>query len=166
MLKKLSDYRTALWLATAIALSNLIGWSAIAFHDPHMTKQSVTACAVLVAIPFGLWVQSNLVRYLGAIWLIVWAGALIWPLVSSGIAPFINRPGQTILLLIFYSISAVLSLLTAAILLLSKKFATEFSYERERQPKYKTYLKWSVFVAIIAAMLIATLIDIVHLASN
>jgi hypothetical protein len=166
MLGKIGDYRTALGFAIAIAFTNLVGWSAIAFHNSYFTKQAITVCALSLAIPFGLWVQSNMVRYIGAVWMIVFAGGLIWPLVSSGTAPFINRPGQTIPLLLFYSFVAILNLLTSGILLLSKKFAMEFASEQEHQPKYKKYLKWLVLVAIVAAMLIATLMDILNLASN
>ncbi len=152
-------YRTALWLAIAIALSNLVVWSAIA------PKSAVTVCAVSLVILFGLWVQSNLIRYLGAVCMVVWAGVLIWPLVSFG-ARFINQPGQTmppIPALIFFPFSAVLNLLTAGLPLLSKKFATEFAYEREHQPKYKTHLKRAILTVVIVLMLIATLNDIINL---
>jgi hypothetical protein len=166
MLGKLGGYRTALWLAIAVALTNLVGWSAVALYNPHFTNQAVGICTASFAILFGLWTQYSFIRYLGAIWMVVWAGALIWPLVSSGAAPFINRPGQTIPLLAFYSVSAVLNLLTGAILLLSKRFATEFAHEREHRPKYKMYLNWLLLTAVVLAMLVATVIDIINLASN
>ncbi len=36
-----------------------------------------------LAIPFGLWVKSNFVRGLGAVYLVIVAGSLLWPVVSS-----------------------------------------------------------------------------------
>ena len=98
--------------------------------------------------------------------MVVWAGAMIWPLVSSGNAPFTTRPEQAIPLFIFFSFLAGLNLLTAWVLLMSKKFAKEFSYQREHQQNYKKYLKWLLLTAVIGAMLIATLINIINLASN
>jgi len=166
MLGKLGGYQTALWFAIAVALTNLAGWSAFDFHNPHLTNRSVGICAASVAILFGLWTQSSFIRYLGAVWMVVWASAMIWPLVSSGTAPFINRTGQTIPLFMFFSVSVVLNLLTAAILLLSKKFTTEFAYERKHRPKFKMYLNWLLLTAVVLAMLIATAIDIINLASN
>ena len=64
----------------------------------------------------------------------------------------------------FYVFSAALSLLIAGILLLSKKFATEFAYERKHLPRYKTFLKWSFGGAAILAMIIASFKDILHAA--
>jgi hypothetical protein len=166
-LRKLGGYQTALWLAIANALINLVGWSAIDFqYSHHLTTQVITVCAVSLAIPIGLWLQSNLIRYLGAVWMVVWAGALIWPLVSSGAVPFVNRPEQTILLMIFFSCSALLNLLTAEILVFSEKFAKEFSGEREHQPRYKKYFKWSVLATVIVAMVTATVIDIINLSTH
>jgi hypothetical protein len=167
MLEKLGTYRAALWLAIAIALINVVGWSAIVvLHYSRSTEGFVALSAVYVAIPVGLWMASNLIRYLGAVCLIIFAGGLIWPLVSSGAVPFINRPAQSILLFAFFIVSAALNVLMAGILLLSKKFAADFAYERKHQPQYKTYLKWTVVATAIAAMLWATFVDILNLTSN
>ena len=59
-----------------------------------------------------------------------------------------------------------LNLLTAGVLLFSKRFSAQFSTERMRQPGYKRYLKWSVAVAVIGGVAIATVNDIIRLASN
>jgi hypothetical protein len=84
-------------------------------------------------VPIGLWLGSNLARYLGAALMVLWAGALLWPLFSTSIVTVTSKP----LLTLFYGFSTALNLLTAKILLLSKKFATEFAHERDHQPKYK-----------------------------
>ena len=63
----------------------------------------------------------------------------------------------------FYVFSAALSLLIAGILF-SKKFATEFAYERKHLPRYKTFLKWSFGGVAILAMIIASFQDILHAA--
>ena len=103
-------------------------------------------------------------RFLGAIWLVLWAGALLWPFISSGIAPLISRPKFLTMLASFYVFSAALSLLIAGILLLSKKFATEFAYERKHLPRYKTFLKWSFGGVAILSIIIASFKDILHAA--
>ena len=90
--------------------------------------------------------------------MVVWAGALIWPMLAL--------PRGQLPVALFFIFSAALNLLTAAILLLSKKFAIEFAEERKRRPKYKLYLWRGLLVAIIAAMVIATFNDIMRLASN
>src|ERR1019366_1933329 len=61
MLGKLGGYRTALWFAIAVALTNLVGWSAIAFHNPHLTNRAVGICAASLAILFGLWTQYSFI---------------------------------------------------------------------------------------------------------
>jgi hypothetical protein len=94
----------------------------------------------------------------GGALLVLWAGALIWPLISAGIDP--NR----LLLQLLFLLSACLCLCTAWLLLLSQKFRTEFAEEQKFQPKYKSYLRRGLLYIAIAAMVIATLNDIYHLA--
>jgi hypothetical protein len=162
-LERLPGYRAALYFSIALALTNLVGWGFILAKNPHLTTNA-TATAILIIpflISFGLWVQSVIVRSLGVFWMLFWAAALIWPVVSK-----ISRLNSDPALTVFFLICAVLNLLTAALLILSKKFRTEFTYERKHLPKYKTYLTWSVFSALIGAALIATFIDIINLASS
>jgi len=118
---------------------------------------------ILLLIPIGLWLATNPARYGGAAFMVLWAGALIWPVLS--LSWHTPRLGQ-LKMALFFVFSAALSLLTAAILLLSKKFANEFADERRHRPKYKIYLWRGLLVAIIAAMILATFNDIMHLASN
>jgi hypothetical protein len=87
------------------------------------------------AIPFGLWVKSNFLRSLGAVYLVVVAGSLLWPVVSS------NFVLDHLPLAALYIFLAGINLLIAGLLLLSKQFAIEWTKERDQQPKYKRYLR-------------------------
>ena len=156
MLEKL-NYRTALFLSALLAGNTCVGWGIIAAQSPQFTRDAINVSVVSLAIPFGLWLGSNLVRYVGAALMVLWAGGLIWPLFSSA---------TPIPLHLYFVFSAALSLLTAAILLLSRKFATEFAAEQKNQPKYKTYLRWSLLGAVVGAMILATVNDIIHLANG
>ncbi len=113
-----------------------------------------------LAIPFGLWVKSNFVRGLGAVYLVIVAGSLLWPVVSSNFV--LNR----LPLAALYIFLAGINLLIAGILLLSKQFAIEWAKERDQQPKYKRYLRLGLLYGLIGAALIATFNDIVNLASR
>jgi hypothetical protein len=165
MLESRSYYRTALYLSIVNALINTSVWNHLVVYsqdDPLLSSHSLIFYVIFLAIPFGLWLGSPVARFLGAIWLVFWAGALLWPLISSGIAPLISRP--KFLTMLAYVFSAALCLLIAGILLLSKKFATEFAYERKHLPRYKTILKWSFGGVAILAIIIASFQDILHAA--
>lgn len=162
MLGKFGSYRTALYLSIAVALTNCVGWGLIAFHQRGVTERVLPMLVILLLIPIGLWLTSNLARYGGAVFMVVWAGSMIWPVLSSGMVFQATRVPLTL----FYLFSAALSLLTAAILVLSKKFATEFADEQKHGPKYKNYLWFGLLIAIFASMIIATFNDIINLASK
>jgi hypothetical protein len=155
MAKKLGNYSTV-FLLTIVSVVAVSG-TAILFHDPadrDLTEPIIIQWVVSFVIVLGLWVQSNLIRYLAAFFMVFWAGTLIWA-APPGSVPLINRPVNIIVLVPYY-FSVTLNLLTGGILLLSKKFGTEFAYERERQPKYKSYLRWLVASAAVVAVLIVT----------
>jgi hypothetical protein len=156
MLDKLSHYRAALYCASLIALGNCLLIALTAFRGN--TVGIISTSVVSLVIPVGIWLASNLVRFVGVAFMVLWAGMLLWPIVSSGKAPT--------LLALFFILLAALNLLTAAILLLSRKFATEFADERKNQPKYKTYLRRGLVAVIIGAVVVATANDIKHLLSN
>jgi hypothetical protein len=163
MLEKLTHYRSALYLSIAVALANCVIWGVIVPYRLGDVSSGDIAfwCIVSLLIPFGLWLQSVLIGSAGALFMVLVAGTLIWPLLSSGFAAASHQP----LLVVFYVIAAALNLLTAGVLF-SKKFRSEFIEERKRQPAYKRYLKWSVLIAVIGASVIGTFIDIVNLAST
>ena len=112
------------------------------------------------AIPFGLWVKSDFLRGLGAVYLVIVAGGLLWPVVSS------NFVLDRLPLAALYIFLAGINLLIAGILLLSKQFAIEWAKERDQQPKYKRYLRLGLLYGLVGAALIATFNDIVNLASK
>src|SRR3974390_259058 len=102
-----SYYRTTLYLSIVNALINTLVWNHLVFYsqyDPLLSSHSLIFYVIFLAIPFGL--GSPVALFLGAIWLVLWAGVLLWPLISSGIAPLISWQS-------FYVFSAALSLLIA-----------------------------------------------------
>jgi hypothetical protein len=93
--------------------------------------------------------------------MLVVAGSLIWPMIKTSMAVAHRQP----LLALLFVITAVLNLLAAGVLVFSKKFGAEFAFERKHQPEYKRYLRWSIVAAIVVATVLATINDIVNLAS-
>ena len=90
MLESRSYYRTTLYLSIVNALINTLVWNHLVFYsqyDPLLSSShSLIFYVIFLAIPFGLWLGSAVARFLGAIWLVLGAGALFWPFISSGIA--------------------------------------------------------------------------------
>ncbi len=161
-----SYYRAALYLCAAIALADatwILFYVIPRLRLPYVEPFTM-AFAATVMTAFGLLLRSNLIRYFGGVFMVVWAAALLWPLISAGMAQF-SRPGA-LAIFSYYAVRGALSLLTAAILLLSKQFAYEFAKLRESAPKYIRYLRQLLIWAIIAAALFATFNDIVKLASS
>lgn len=159
MPENLNHYRTVLYLSIVVALTNSVVCGLSVFLRPQNIRDAVGLCALSLAIPAGLWLGSHFVRFAGAVFLVLWGGVLLWPWISSGAE---LRLGQLPLALVF-GFSAVLSLVTAIMLLLSRKFSVEFSEERKQQPKYKSYLRRGLLAAIIAAVVLATANDLYQL---
>lgn len=162
----LKNYKTALYLSIVIALTTFAGWGLIVFRSPEFTMRSVTIVSFPFVIAFGLWVQSKFARYIGAGWMVLMAGGYVWSVVSPSTTPLISRPTYFLVLALFFAMSAILNLLTAWILLFSKQFATEFAYQKQHQPKYKTYLSKLFLAAIVGAMIVATLNDAINLSTK
>jgi hypothetical protein len=74
-------FQAAIYLSVLVALTMIA--IAITTGDPRV----IPFVAVSIIIPFGIWIGSNFVRYFGAALSVFWAGGLIWPLISPGIAP-------------------------------------------------------------------------------
>lgn len=151
-------HRTAIYLSILVALTNFATWGFITYRNPPVVAQSIQIIVASLIIPFGLWVGSNFIRYIGATLLVLWAGALIWPLISAGIDP------DRLLLQFLFVLSACLCICTAWLLLLSQKFRAEFAEEQKLQPRYKSYLRRGLLYTAIIAMVIIVLSDIYHLA--
>ena len=114
--------------------------------------------AAALATAFGLWVQSNVIRYVGAVWFLISTAVIFWPLFSGA------KLAWSIGVVIFIAIG-ILSLAAAYILLLSKKFRTEYYAERDSQPPYKQTLRKVFIILFIIAASIATAVDIYRLAA-
>jgi hypothetical protein len=151
-------YEAALYLSSAAALATCLLWALIF----PQRGGSIIFCAIALLIPFGLWVQSRIARYGGVAFMMLFAGALIWPLLTGNMSVASRQP----LLAVLFLITAALNLLAAGVLVFSKRFGVEFAEERKRQPAYKVYLKRSVAAVAIVAMLLATVNDIINLATQ
>jgi GYF domain 2 len=149
-----SYYKTALYLTSAIALIEV---NLFFYLAPHNLKVSFGRVAIAPVVLFGLWIQSNVARYLGAIFFLILVASVILLLFTLD---KVSLNIVTILVLV----SGVLSLFVIYILLLSKQFATEFSYQQKGQPKYKNYLRRIFIVVVVLVVAIATANDIYHLA--
>jgi hypothetical protein len=142
-------YKSALFLVAIVALIEAI-------FSFYFTPGNLSLVGVTLVFLFGLWVQNKAARYLGAVWFLVLAGLMVWPLFTTGTVIF--SPG---LILLF--IWAALCLVVAYILVFSKTFAAEFLHERETQPKYKRNLAKAFIIIVILIVVILTLNDIYHL---
>jgi hypothetical protein len=159
ILDTFSRYRTGLYLSIVAAVAGCALWG---FYFPHVlaeipSETTIVICTILILIPFFIWVQSAL-ALIGVIVMIFTAAALIWPLLSWKVT--VMPPQRTAL----FVIVAALNLLAVGVIL-SKGFRGEFKEERKRRPAYKRYLGLLVIIALIAAAIIATFLDIIRLAS-
>ena len=154
---KFNYYKSALYSTAAIAL---IEWIAVYYLvSRNFERVSFSRAGIALIILFGLWIQSNIARYLGAIWFLILVASVIWPLFT------LDKVNLNFVVILFL-VSSALSLFVSYTLLLSKQFTTEFLHERETQPKYKKHLgKIFIVVAVLAAV-IATMNDIYPLAYN
>src|SRR5205807_1104054 len=119
----------------------------LASYSFEASGRAIIRVALAFAIVFGVWVQSNIIRYLGALWLIISAASVFWPLIS--IDRFvISMPA------ILFLIAGTISLVTSPILLFSKTFSAEFYRERKMQSRYKTFLWYAILIAMLAAMVV------------
>jgi hypothetical protein len=163
---KFNHYRTALYLCAAIGVTEAIWFLVFIIpRTPQHTRVIVITLATTFIIGLGLLVQSNLIRYVGAVLMAAWGGGLLWG-VSRGIAPLSQPTPIYLLVFFYYLLLGALHLLTAAILIFSKQFANEFAKRRDSQPKYVRNLRRLLVGAIVGAVLIATFNDIVKLAST
>jgi hypothetical protein len=160
-----NHYRAALYLCAAIAIIQA-AWICffIIPRMPQYEKGFIIPLMVTTMTVVGLLIHSNLIRYVGGVLIAIWAGALLWPLISDGTAPLFRPNGTAIFL--DYAFTSALSLLTAAIMLFSKQFAYEFAKRRDSEPKYMRSLRRLLIGAVIVAALIATFNDIVQLANS
>jgi hypothetical protein len=154
---RLNYYKSALYSTAAIAMIELIANLYLVSYSVERVPYTRALMAFLIL--FGLWVQSNNTRILGAIWFLIMVGSVIWPLFT------LDKVNLNFVAILFL-VSSALGLFVSYTLLLSKQFKTEFFHELEKRPKYKKTLRIIVVVGIVLAGLIATMNDIIHLANN
>jgi hypothetical protein len=156
MVKSTGYYRLGLYLTSAIALSEFVLFLYLVSFSFEAANRATIRVIAALAIVFGLWVLSNVARYVGAIWFLISVGSVIWPLVASDKIVF----GAG---LIWALVVGALSLTASWLLLLSKQFGNEFAYQRETQPKYKRTLRAVAIVVVVVLAIVATANDIYHL---
>jgi len=132
--KHMSYYNLALYLATALVATQLVGLLYVASVSFDAAKGVVPGGVLALAILFGVWGLSNAARYLGAIWLLILAGVFIWYLFKIGkvvlLAPFV-----------WGLVLVVISLALCWLLLLSKQFEHEFAERRLTELRSKRILR-------------------------
>ena len=149
-----STYKFALYLVAGLALSEVfLGWYLV---SQDYGRVSYIRILLTTAVLIGLWLQSHAARYLGAMWLLVSVGVLIWMLFAAHKVAF-----NFAAVLVF--LSNVLSLIAAYILLFSKKFKSEFERLEKMQPYYKQGLSRALIALVISVFVVAIINDIYHL---
>ena len=142
---KLTRYQTVLYLLLTVAVFHVIYWSILVVQRPDLITAAVTISVVALLILFGVWVQSVIVSFVGVMWVFVWAGTIVWLVVSS--------ERFSVILVILAALNLV-----AAGEMLTQGFRTEFAYERQHQPKYKLYLKRVALGAVLACLVMTTIL--------
>jgi len=149
-----STYMFALYLVAGLALSEVfLGWYLV---SQDYGRVSYIRILLTTAVLTGLWVQSHAARYLGAMWLLVSVGVLIWMLFAAHKVAF-----NFAAVLVF--LSGALSLIASYVLLFSKKFRSEFARQEKMQPDYKRDLRRALIALVILVFVVAIINDIYHL---
>ena len=147
-------YMFALYLVAGLALSEVfLGWYLV---SQDYGRVSYIRILLTTAVLTGLWVQSHAARYLGAMWLLVSVGVLIWMLFAAHKVAF-----NFAAVLVF--LSGALSLIASYVLLFSKKFRSEFARQEKMQPDYKRDLRRALIALVILVFVVAIINDIYHL---
>lgn len=153
-LSQLSYYRLSLYLTALAASAEFVLLIYLMSSDnSDVASKAIIRVSVPLAILFGLWALSNIARYLGAIWFLVSAASVLWPLFTN--EPIVFIPG-----LIWGLVVAVVSLVTFWILVFSKQFGNEFAERQDVQPRYKKALRKTAIVVIVVSAIAATANDI------
>ena len=152
--KSLSHYKATVYLIAAIALTKFIGFLYVLYLGSDGEEWTIVAAPIVIL--FGLWLASNIIRYAGAIWLLI---------VSGLMASTLFNPGKIVFWPAVASIAVLIVLSVAACwqLVISKQFAAEFTYLRRTQPAYRTVLRkavWVMVAGVVVVMAIATWNDI------
>jgi hypothetical protein len=149
-----STYKFTLYLIGGLALSEVfLGWYLVSQDYGRVSHIRVL---LTTAVLIGLWLQSHAARCLGAIWLLLSVGVLIWMLFAAHKVAF-----NFAAVLVF--LTGALSLIASYILLFSKKFRSEFARLEQMQPDYKRVLRRALIALVISVFVVALINDINHL---
>jgi hypothetical protein len=153
MLSKLSPYKATLLLTSAIGLMEMFFVGFLYFRGYPADDLSLVRSTISVAIVVGLWLISNIARYLGAAW---YAAIAVMVVYEAAINEHIDNKFST------YWVFALGLMCIAAVCLLvvSKDFAAEFRALRETRPAWKATLGRLTTVVLVTWVVIATGIDI------
>jgi hypothetical protein len=151
MIQKPRYYRLAFYLTATFAVLWLY---------PILTEHRQLGVATAVPLVFllGLWIGNSFVRYLAVVWFLGTCGLVVWLVVSTTRIETEFWPNGVWWIAVF-----VVGALACWLLLLSRRFASEFAHQRETLPPYKKVLRGVMVAAIVVTLLVATAIDIHHL---
>ena len=153
-------YRSALYLSALIAIVHSGFFLYLLSYSSRQASRVAIYAVAAIAVFVGLWLLSKVACRVGTVFYVFSAGAVALPFLTAF---------KTIVMgvgLLWSVTMGALSLANALILIFSKSFAKEFEVEREKRLPYKKYLLNAFAILIVACVLIATLNDIMNLASN
>ena len=149
-------YRAALYLSALIAIVHCSFSIYALWYLPRFAYGVEVYALAAVAVSVGLWLQSKIARYGGAVFYLFSAGAAAYSFFSATAVMSVGAVwGVTM---------AALSVVAALAFVFSRPFAEQFAAERERRPAYKKYLLNTFAVVFVLVTVVATLHDIVRLA--
>ena len=122
---KMLNYRAALVLVSAVGLIEVITFLYVKPYNLESSNSLLIRSAIDFAVVFGIWVQSAVARYLGALWLLFVAASTFWPLAAN------SHLAASIPLFLFL-IEGTISLVACVILIFSTTSAEEFSRKRKK----------------------------------
>src|SRR5262245_45050055 len=139
-----STYKLALSLVAGLALSEVfLGWYLVSLDYGRV---SYIRILLTTAVLIGLWLQSHAARYLGAMWLSLSVGVLIWMLFA------VHK--------VAFNFAAFLVFLYVALSLIA---SYKFARLEQMQPDYKRVLRRALIALVISVFVIAIINDIYHL---
>jgi len=150
LVKRIGPYRWALLFMATICLIQLTVALYVVLVRHGTATGTFFRLGVSTAVLFGIWVQSNLARPIGALWLLVLCFAFLlplefWPAVSDlgALSPLFQA---------LYVLGLLLCVPCYWLLSGSQGFQAEYERLRETQPAFKASLREWAERAIFAAL--------------
>jgi len=155
--ERISHYKSALYLMFALVVTELVLYLYLFYFSSDVANRATIRVLAALLVLLGLWLLSRITRYLGAVWLLFSAGVVVWQMFSIGRIVFVPA-------LVWGIVLAAFSVALCWLLLFSKQFGIEFSERRRTEPRYKAMMRRTATAIVVLAAILATAIDIVHLA--